>query len=195
MKHNKNKKNVEVETIVPENPVPVLKALDLDDIKNYQKNLMKDYAVSVAKSMIPKIAENGFVVENGHIVEVGDSSYSGFIPALALNIDSDSGEVETIPTAVTCSINQGFRYVAPDMENDYPYDTFDNGPVAMPTIIGSAERPYALLVPLGSPEAIRDSADLLDARYKSMIQEDYDELESGCGCHDICCKKNNNHKW
>lgn len=206
MKHNKNKKNAEDERVTMlEHYTPGYSdggyerptGASLAEIKQYQRNLMKDYADTVFETMIPKMIENGYKVENGHIVEIGNPGYSGFIPSMALDVD-DNGNVDLIPTTVVCSVNKGFRYASPDMMSESPNDTYDNGPLSMPTIVGNAERPTALLVPLGEPDAILDGIDFLDSFFKRSMcppEENYHNEIGPADYEDNSCQKIKDRKW
>lgn len=104
----------------------------------------------------PTIHNNGLLSENGIIKKYNDHEYASIIPGQAFVINED--QIDVAPVHLVNTVNNGFRYISVDDNNGI----VDLGGLVTPVIIGNAERPEALLIPLCNQKAHEDAKVILN---------------------------------
>ena len=137
-----------------------------------QSYILKQYADDIMNKAFDKLSKNGLHAANDHIEKIGNPEFSAFIPAMALLVDHSTNGWQGFPTMVVRTTDDGLRYAAPDFKNG---GTYDNGPVSMATLVGDAQRPSALLVPLDNPDAIADGISILNTMHQELIDSNSDK--------------------
>lgn len=101
------------------------------------------------------LSDNGMVnTIDGRIKGYNDSRFAAIFPAVPIAATEDLGRTSTL---IVNTLNNGLRYCGIGEDGS----THDLGPVTEACIIGNAERPSALLVPICNPRAIAEGYNIL----------------------------------
>ena len=126
------------------------------------------------------LSDNGMVnTLDGHIKGYNDSRFAAIIPAVPI---TEAGKTSTL---IVNTLNNGLRYCGIGEDSS----THDLGPVTEACIIGNAERPSAILVPISNPGALVEGyhimKDLMDrALERQAAVNDKKHCCIDCACDD-----------
>lgn len=147
----------------------------------------------VADRLMPYVDKMGFAHEvlsdngmvntiDGHIKGYKDSRFAAIIPAIPVN------DADKTPTLIVNTVNNGFRFcgIAED------YSTVDLGPVTEACIVGNAERPSAILIPVSNPRALVEGHMILK-KLMDKASERYGNVNAKNHCCECTCQDSTVH--
>lgn len=98
------------------------------------------------------LSDNGMVnTLDGHIKGYNNAKFAAVIPAIPIN------EADRTSALIVNTLNNGLRFCGIGEDSS----TVDLGPVTEACIIGNAERPSAILVPISNPRALVEGYNIM----------------------------------
>lgn len=130
------------------------------------------------------LSDNGMVnTLDGHIKGYNDSRFAAIIPAVPI---TEAGRTSTL---IVNTLNNGLRYCGIGEDSS----THDLGPVTEACIIGNAERPSAILIPISNPAALAEGYQILhDLAERAMERQKAADAKKNC-CIDCACDDKANY--
>ena len=130
------------------------------------------------------LSDNGMVnTLDGHIKGYNDSRFAAIIPAVPI---TEAGRTSVL---IVNTLNNGLRYCGVGEDSS----THDLGPVTEACIIGNAERPSAILIPINNPAALVEGCQILnDLTERAMERQKAVDAKKNC-CIDCACDDKANY--
>lgn len=131
------------------------------------------------------LSDNGMVnTLDGHIRGYNDSRFAAVIPAVPIN---EAGKTSTL---IVNTLNNGLRFCGIGED----CSTVDLGPVTEACIIGNAERPSAILIPICNPRGIVEGYEVIkDLMDRAMERQRVVDDKKHCCIDCASCGDNANY--
>lgn len=139
-------------------------------------NQLMDYEQTLFEGVLPRMEEAQFrISDEGYFVRPKNCEapqLAAYLPAMALH--GVSHEPHSCAMTMIAATDKGLRYALPEEDGKIA----DGGLVCTPCMIGNAQRPSALLIPLAHPDIVRDGVEIAMQIHNNMLDQ-IDAMKKG----------------